>query len=280
MSASTPAIRESSRAKWLDALKEVGIIAAVYLIYSFSRGNLADKTAVAFENARDVIAWEKALGLFVELDIQSFFLKSSILTDLANGAYTYCYYPALFLFALWAYWRHRRKYKVIRTVFVVSAAVAFLIFALYPVAPPRFFDGAAAEDLGFVDTMEAHGSATYGSIEAFYNPYAAMPSCHFAWSLMVCIGILWMTTSWWVKLLSLLLPGVQLVAIVATGNHFVLDAVVGGMLLISCFGLVALSMRLLNRYRHRAPSSSAPPPPPTTFGDPQGRDAHEASVPT
>jgi hypothetical protein len=249
MSCETASVGQSSRAKWLDILKEVGIILGVYLVYSISRGAIDGKAALAFQHARDVIEWEKALGIFVELDIQTFFLKSSFLTDLVNGIYTYAYYPALVGFAIWGYWRHRKKYKFVRTVFVVSAVFAFIAFALYPCAPPRFFDGVSGEDLGFVDTMALDGGAHYGSIAAFYNPYAAMPSCHFGWSLMVCVAIFWMTTAWWGRLLAVLLPTGQLIAIVATGNHFVLDAVGGVALLVTALGVTLLAMKLASRVR-------------------------------
>jgi hypothetical protein len=250
MSWDSSPVERTSRAKWLDILKEVGIIVGVYLVYSLSRGTIDEKSAIAFQHARDVIEWETALGIFVELDIQTFFLKSSFLTDLVNGIYTYAYYPALVGFAIWGYWRHRKKYKFVRTVFVVSAVFAFIAFALYPCAPPRFFDGVnGGEDLGFVDTMALDGGAHYGSIAAFYNPYAAMPSCHFGWSLMVCVAIFWMTSAWWGRLLAASLPTAQLIAIVATGNHFILDAVGGVALLAVSLGVVVLATRVVSRVR-------------------------------
>ena len=243
---------QSTQRVWLDFLKEVGIIAVVYVVYSLSRGSLEEKASVAFENARGIIECEKALRIFVELDVQAFFLSKSFLLFLVNIMYTYGYFTGLIGFALWAYWRHRRKYKIMRTVFILSAALAFFVFAIYPVAPPRFFDGVhGGENLGFVDTPAMSGVADFSGVQAFYNPYAAMPSLHIGWTLMVSVGIIWMTKSRWVKLLGASLPLAQFITIVATGNHFILDAVGGVIVLGICLGLTALLMQLNSKFREQ-----------------------------
>ncbi|MBT4511708.1 MAG: phosphatase PAP2 family protein, partial [Chloroflexi bacterium] len=145
----------------LDILMEIVILAVVYFIYKYSRGSIDAKEITALQHAREIIDLEKTLHIFVELDIQSWFLNNSAMTHFANILYTICYYPAVIIFAIWAYWRHRSKFKFMRTVFVISAAIAFISFALYPTAPPRFFDGREldtiiTQDLGFVDTIAEH----------------------------------------------------------------------------------------------------------------------------
>jgi len=217
------------RPLWLDISFEIGIVLLVYLAYSWSRGSLHAKAATAFQHARQIIDIEKMLGILVEPRIQSFFLAESYRTHLANALYTVGYYPSLVLFAVWAYWRHRDKYMRIRTAFVISAVLAFAVFALYPMAPPRFFDGghAGAEDLGFVDTLVTQWHVKESLAQAFYNPYAAMPSCHFAWGLMIGIALWWMTKSAGGRTIGLLLPLATFVGITSTANHFILDALGG-----------------------------------------------------
>lgn len=249
------------RRLWLDILMEVGILVGVYLIYSFSRGSIDAKSATAFQHARDIIDLEKTLGIFVEKDIQSIFLEHSILTHIANILYTICYYPALILFAIWAYWRHRPQYKFIRTVFVISAALAFIVFALYSLAPPRFFDGSEplAENLGFVDTIREHWHANETSEQKFYNPYAAMPSLHQGWTLMIGIGIIWMNRSRSAKILGIGLPIAMFVGITSTANHFILDAVGGSIVIGIAFGLAILLFKHLRiPYHQERPPDSEP----------------------
>ena len=244
---------------WLDILMEIGILVLVYLVYCLSRGSLDEKATVAFQHARDLIDLEKTLGIFVELDIKSFFLETSFRIDVANYLYTLCYYPSLVLFGIWAYWRHREKYKFMRTVFIISAALAFVVFALYPCAPPRFFDGNhGVENLGFVDTLFTYWDVDEGGIQQFYNPYAAMPSLHQGWTLMIAIGIIWMTKSWFGRVLGALLPIAMFVGIISTANHFILDAVGGAIVIGIAFGATILVSKYLRKIRPQGNQFTSP----------------------
>ncbi|MFE0085218.1 phosphatase PAP2 family protein, partial [[Kitasatospora] papulosa] len=112
---------------------------------------------------------------------------------------------------------------------------ALLGFWLYPLAPPRLMPG-----LGFIDTV--HGvqdldSPDFGALTAVTNQYAAMPSLHFGWSLWCGLVILLLAPKPWMKVLGLLHPLFTVSAIVATGNHWVLDAVGGGAVVAAGFGL-------------------------------------------
>ena len=233
------------RLLWVDILREIGIIAAVYLVYSWSRGSIDADATIAYDHARDIVQAENNLGIFVEPHIQSFFLKNSFNINLANTLYTIVCYPALLLFAVWCYRRHREQFKTMRNVFVVITLLAVTVFALFPTSPPRFFDGnnIGAENLGFVDTLVTNWHVYGNSSQAFYNPYAAMPSCHFAWALMMGIGIWWMTRSIWGRMIGVLLPVATFVAIVATANHYILDAVGGATVVGLSFGIVVLLQR-------------------------------------
>jgi membrane-associated phospholipid phosphatase len=118
---------------------------------------------------------------------------------------------------------------------------ALLIFVFYPLAPPRFFT-----DLGFVDTMKMYSSLSYNvpTLQAICNPYAAMPSLHFSWTLLAGVSIVCLAKHWWAKLMGALLPSTMLISIVATGNHFILDAVAGALTIFVSWGM-ALSFRKL-----------------------------------
>ena len=239
-----------TRRLFLDILIQIGIVVAIYLAYSFSRGSLDHKAITAFGNAQDIIDLERDLGIFIERDIQSFFLETPLRIDIANYIYTLGYYPVLLLFAGWAYWCHREKYKFIGTVFIISAILAFLVFAFYPVAPPRFFSG-------FVDTIHTDWGVNESSVQRFYNPFAAMPSLHLGWSLMVGIGICWMTRAWYARALGIMLPIAMFIGITATGNHFVLDAIGGIAVIIVAFVLAVLLRRLIAKVRARGQAVSS-----------------------
>ncbi len=247
---------------WFDIIKEIAILATLYELYAISRGSLTDKTSAACQHALDIIDMEKAMGIFVEPDIQEFFLSSSIGPDVANSLYTFFYYPPLVMFGIWSYWKHRPKYKIIRTTFVISTAIAMICYATYPVAPPRFFDGGldairCGIDLGFVDTLPEYWGANDNTAQRFYNPYAAMPSMHQGWTLMIGLGIIWMTKSWWGRIIGATIPIAMLVGIVSTANHFILDSAGGIIVMGAAFGLTVLILKKLGKYNPQG-NESAP----------------------
>ncbi len=230
--------------KWDNGLRELAIVVLLYGSYRLTSGALGHSDVIAFQNAYDILHLERYLGLFVEREFQSFFLGNTFLMQLTNAIYTLFYYPALIIFGIWAYNRHREQYFVVRNVLVISAGLAFLSFALYPVAPPRLLP-----HLGFVDTMAQYGVLDYGSpgLRGLTNPYAAMPSLHFGWTLLIGIATFYVARAWWLKLMGILLPLGMLVAIVATGNHFVLDAIGGAVVIGLAYGLVLLFTKLRER---------------------------------
>ncbi len=226
---------------------EISILVAVYFVYKYSRGEIDAKASVAIGHAQDIITLEKNLGIYWEHSIQSFFLETNFRIHVANTLYTVCYYPALIIFAIWGYCLHRAKYKYMRTVFIISSALAFVIFAVFPLAPPRLFNGngidIGAPNLGFVDTLVTYWHIDENSGKQFYNPYAAMPSLHQGWTIMIAVGIWWMTKSWWGRAIAVFLPIAMFVGITSTGNHFILDAVGGAVVMGVSFGITALIWR-------------------------------------
>lgn len=235
------------RSLWDKGLREVAIIGAVFILYRISSGSLDHSLEVARQNAYHIVDLEKSLGIFIEQDIQSFFMDNAVLTRIVDTIYTIFYYPALILFAIWAFTYHRQEYFTVRNIFLASAAIAFTCFALFPVAPPRMLP-----ELGFIDSMAEHGVVQYesGILSHITNPYAAMPSCHFAWTLLIGTAIFHMASSRWLKAVGIILPLGMLISIVATANHYLLDAMAGAVLI----GLSTAIVMLLGTLRKEARS--------------------------
>lgn len=232
---------------WDNGLREIAIIVTVFMLYRISSGSLDHGLEIARQNAYQIVDLERSLGIFVEQDIQSFFMDNAFLTHVVDTLYTILYYPALILFAIWAFAYHREQYVTVRNIFLVSAAIAFICFAVFPAAPPRMLP-----ELGFIDSMAEHGVVQYesGFLGNITNPYAAMPSCHMAWTFLIGTAIFHIARSWWLKVVGIMLPLGMLTAIVATANHYILDAVAG----ILVIGLSAGIVRLLSTLRKEARS--------------------------
>ncbi|MET9907371.1 bifunctional glycosyltransferase 87/phosphatase PAP2 family protein [Streptomyces sp. NPDC006476] len=154
------------------------------------------------------------------------------------------------------YWRRPVDYRWARSALGFATLLALVGFWLYPLAPPRLLPG-----LGIIDTV--HGvqdfsKPDYGTLTALTNQYAAMPSLHFGWSLWCGVVIAVMAPKWWMKALGLLHPFFTVSAIVATGNHWVLDAVGGAAVVGAGFGLTYLLQGPRARSATAAPVSSEP----------------------
>ena len=226
--------------KWMPHLRELAIIAGAYWVYMYSRSlALGDLGATALDNARKVISLERSLGFFWEPGWQGWALSSAkSLVVFFNWAYIVTFWPIILTAGTVLYVINRRRYTYYRNVVLLSFVLAMIGFILFPLAPPRM----VADH--FVDTIKVFGPAFYASREFanFYNPYAAMPSLHFSWTIM--FGVLFLRTpNKWLKIFGILYPTLTLLAITITANHYIMDAIGGGLLMIAAFVIVELGFR-------------------------------------
>jgi PAP2 superfamily len=232
---------------------EVALFALALVIYQSSRALVIGEPSTAFENAAGIIDWEKSSGLFVETSIQDWVLNHLQLVEALNYFYMYAHWTVTPLFFVWLYTRRRRVYPYVRNAFFAANGIALLVFVLYPVAPPRLLG--AGE--GFVDTLnrisdiDLHG----GVFSGWFNPHAAVPSMHFGYALMIGVAGLILLRSWPLRGLALAYPAVVFVTITGTGNHYVLDAVAGGLVVAVGFVGVWAAGTALSRRR----TAVAPP---------------------
>ena len=225
---------------WKPHLLELALFVGAYLVYLLTRGLLnSDTDRIGVENAERVVSAEKALGLFWEPSWQAWAIDNvESLVVFLNWAYIITYWPIVLTLALVVYLINRPLYYYYRTVIIINLAFALVIFSAFPVASP--FDLTTY----FVDTIQRFGPSFYGSSEmaAYYNTNAAMPSLHFSWT--VILGVLYLRTlRGWLKLAGLLYPALTFFAITITGNHFILDAMAGALLVALSFGVMELAVR-------------------------------------
>jgi hypothetical protein len=231
---------------------EVLLIVGVTILYYLTRGVAIGREDDAVADAHSLVALEQRFGLFREPAIQAWALHSHLAIHLADWVYTYLHLPVLIAFAVWLYWRHQRWYAPFRNAFLVSAACALIVYTLFPVAPPRLLP-----EYGFVDTLAVYSAISYEmhTIRLFYNPYAAMPSLHVGWALLVGVGLFWLGRNRLLRLAGILLPLLMLCAVVVTGNHFFMDAL-GGVFAVGVGFLVGFWTRLVDLWRAWRPAPS------------------------
>lgn len=202
--------------------REVVIALAVYLAYRAGRLVTQDAATLARRNANLVIDTERSLGLFTETDLQAWALHSDLLIRLLNGFYVSAHFPVTIVFLIWVFVRHQHAYRNVRNWLTTVTMVGLAIHVAFPLAPPRMTPG-------FVDTLAAYGPRIYTDDPAasVANQYAAMPSLHFGWALIVAIGVRHLGNA---RRAIWLHPLITLVAIVVTANHYWLDALVAAVL--------------------------------------------------
>jgi hypothetical protein len=225
---------------WLPHFREVALVVAAYFVYMYSRALVfSDFQSTAFSNAWRVIEFEKNAGFFWEPLWQSWAIESArSLVIFFNWAYIVTFFPIVLTASIILYFTNRDRYKYYRNVVLLSFLIALVGFMLFPLAPPRMI----AEH--FVDTISIFGPSGYASREFtnYYNAYAAMPSLHFSWTVM--FGIMFLRTNHkLVKVFGVIYPTMTLFAITITGNHFIMDAIGGGLLILVSFLAMELGLQ-------------------------------------
>ncbi|MGW8887147.1 phosphatase PAP2 family protein [Streptomyces sp. NPDC055749] len=232
-----PAEREPDTSARPPLVRELLLVAGLFLVYKLGRQAANGHVEEAFRNAGHVWDLERAVHLPGEGAVQSLLLHSETLVHLANTYYATVHFPATLLFLVWLYWRRPRHYVWSRRVLAVLTGAALALHLLFPLAPPRMLDAAA-----LVDTGQVYGPTVYGdtpATDSMANQFAAMPSLHFGWAVMVAVGLIVATRSRW-RWLWLLHPAATLLVIVGTANHYWLDAVVVSALLAVAFAALRL----------------------------------------
>ncbi|KAH6663180.1 PAP2 superfamily-domain-containing protein [Halenospora varia] len=248
--------------------------ALIYWVYQLGRAATAvwvveGTVHAARKHALQVIAAEERLHIFWELGIQQFFMKNTSVMTLINRIYSFIHIPGSIAFLRFP--AGPRLYESRRRTMAFCNLLAFIVFTAWPCMPPRLLSsdtstgesGKLARSYGFIDTVHGpHGEGSIWTDNRFTNKFAAMPSLHFGYSLLIGLTIATIplhsvhtskksyilpffnrshpslapkvTFPSWHRLacltIGILYPGTILVAIIATANHFIFDAAAGSII--------------------------------------------------
>jgi hypothetical protein len=211
---------------WLDATRQVLLFASAYFAYRIVRGLAEGDAAAAFAHARDLISLERGLHVFVEPSIQAWASGSHFLIVLASWLYVNAQGPITIAALLYLYLRHNSSFYFVRNMFMIAMAIALVAYVVFPTAPPRFLP-----EWGFTDTVAAftpvNVTHTSASMSALFNPYAAVPSMHVAFAIMIGWPLAQLVRSPVARVAWILYPFLMTFVIVVTANHFIVDALFG-----------------------------------------------------
>ncbi len=266
--------------------KEVLFGVAVYVVYSFVRnrfGSAGGDPNPAYGHAQDIIDIERALHLYIEPHLQRWYLDlpGQGLIRGWNVYYGIAHFVVTFVALVWLFRRDKTRYPLWRNTLALTTCLAVIGFAAYSLMPPRLLDdpgeygacqiyapeaaaavpaGALAapgcDRHGYTDTVAKYGGwISFGDegMKEVSNQYAAMPSMHIGWSTWSTLVLVPLLRRRWAKILAMLYPGLTLVCIVVTANHYWIDGV-GGLV---CLGAgFALARSVTARTSRSVPVST------------------------
>ena len=230
---------------------EIFLIAGTLPLYYLVRGLTNTDTRIdeAVQRGVDIIRIEKSIGIFWEVEMQGWILGYQGLVDFFNYFYLFGHLPVIGALAVWMYFWHKPQYLLMRNAFLLSGAIALIFYVNFPTAPPRLLPDQMG--FGFVDTVFDHyNTGRPWTPGEFVNEYAAFPSMHIGWNLLVGIGVWMASKNIFVRAFAVSMPAVMMSVIIFTGNHYIIDAFAGAGVMLLGLGIAIggkmLAMRIVS----------------------------------
>ena len=208
---------------------------------------------LALDHARGILHLEQSLHLDPEPALDRWLAGHHTLGLLLSDYYDNAHFIVTLGLLGWLWWRRADLYRPLRNSLVVVNLLAFAVFWLYPVAPPRMLNGFT----DVVASTHAFGGWHTGALASQANQLAAMPSLHIAWAVWCTLALWQISKRPWVRCVAVLYPCVTALAVLATGNHFVLDLVGGLVAIATAVAIVRVGATLVGVAGHhcrQAPS--------------------------
>ncbi len=238
---------------WRDLVRQVFVFSGVYVAYQLVRGLVSTTGPYKpFGDATKVITLERSLHVFVEPSVQSWALRVHWLMDLADWTYLNAHYLVTPVALLYIYLRRNAAYSFVRNMFIIAMAIALVGYAAFPTAPPRLMP-----EWGFTDAisqfLHSSNSVDTGPAKLFVNFTAAVPSMHVCIAVMLSWPMCLLSRRWLFKLLWGVYPVWVTFVVIATGNHYLLDVVLGAL-------TATVAALLAHGLESRAPAAGFPAP--------------------
>jgi membrane-associated phospholipid phosphatase len=232
---------------WLDLFRQIGVFLFAYFLYSIVRlavnGGAYEPGYLPFGNARRIIDFERLLHVFIEPTVQEWALGQRWLMDAADFIYLNAHLFVTIGVLVYIYLRHNRSFYFLRNTFIIAMLIALLAYWLYPTAPPRLMP-----EWGFTDAIQQFTGLIVekGPSSAVLNLYAAVPSMHVCFAIMLGWPMAKLSRRRLIKVLWALYPLLITFVVIVTGNHYLTDVFLGAL----TAGISALlAARVLPRLR-------------------------------
>jgi PAP2 superfamily len=211
---------------YLDAVWQVALFLLVYYAYRLARGAVDGRAATAFQHGRDVISLERATHTFIEPSVQAWTTSTGWLIDVTSYMYVHFHFTLTVSALVYIYLFHNRSFYFVRNVLAAAMIIALIGYVVFPTAPPRFFP-----EWGFTDSVAQFTGVPDSSatVNALFNPFAAVPSIHVCFALILGWSLIRLVRPWWAKAFWAVYPLIMTFVVISTGNHFWFDAFTGAL---------------------------------------------------
>jgi hypothetical protein len=222
----------------------VGTLPLYYLVRGLT--NTDSRIDEAVDRGVDIIRVEQSLGIFWEVELQSWALSYEWLVNFLNWFYLFGHLPVIGVLAVWMYFWHRPQYLLMRNAFLVSGAIALIFFVNFPTAPPRLLPDHLG--YGFVDTVfDQYNTGRPWTPGEFVNEYAAFPSMHIGWNMLSGIALWLATRNIFLRAFAVIMPSIMFADILLTGNHYIIDALAGTLVMLVGLAIAIAGKKLAMR---------------------------------
>ena len=225
----------------LDLAVQLLLLAAAYWAWRHARGAVDGSMGLSFSHARDLVSAERSLGLLIEPSVQHWAVSAGWPADIARWGYANLHFKGSCLMLAILYFRYRGSFGFVRNAVFAAMAISVIGYALFPTAPPRFLP-----ELGLDPSRSVTGNNPLLSNpgDALFNPFAAVPSMHVGLSVILAWSLAMLVRTPALRGLLFAYPLLMTFVVVASGNHFWLDAVFGLLTAALAAGTALLLARL------------------------------------
>jgi PAP2 superfamily len=208
----------------LDLLLQLFLLAAAYWAWRHARGAVDGSIGLSFSHARDLVSAERSLGLLIEPGIQHWGISAGWPAEVARWGYANLHFKGSCVMLAILYFGYRGSFGFVRNAVFAAMAISVIGYALFPTAPPRFLP-----ELGLDPSSSVTGNTPLLSHpgDALFNPFAAVPSMHVGLSVILAWSLAMLVRRPSLRVLLFAYPLLMTFVVVASGNHFWLDAVLG-----------------------------------------------------
>ena len=242
------------RRRWLprgpvDLVLQLFLLAAGYWLWRHARGAIHPAIGPAFSHARDVVGAERSLGLLSEPSVQHWAVHAGWAAEVARWGYANLHFKGSCLMLAVIYFGYRGSFGFVRNAVFAAMAISVIGYALFPTAPPRFLP-----ELGLDPSSSVTGNNPFLAHpgDPLFNPFAAVPSMHVGLSILLAWSLALLVRRPVVSGLLFAYPLLMTYVVVASGNHFWLDGLLGLLTAALAVGVATLLGRLRPDWAFRA----------------------------